>query len=100
LAGGPDPDNRRRMPWEWNANQRELLSRVRTLGRARRDVYPLRHGARQELWLDDTFYVFARDAGNGDVAIVAMNKGGEPRTESVQIPAAMGVAAGRTLRSV
>ncbi|MBA2661639.1 MAG: hypothetical protein H0U74_05050 [Bradymonadaceae bacterium] len=99
LAGGPDPDNRRMMPWEWNANQRELLERVRTLGKARRAIRPLRHGSRQELWIDDDFYVYARDAGSGDVAIVAMNKGGEQREVMVTIPAGLQLT-GKTLNSV
>jgi glycosidase len=98
LAGGPDPDNRRMMFWDWNANQRELLGRVQNLGQARRDLEPLRRGTRQELWIDDNFYVYARVSGPGRVVIVAMNKGGESRTETVTIPGALGID-GRRLRS-
>jgi neopullulanase len=98
LAGAGDPDNRRMMHWDWNANQRELLSRVQNLGHARKDLLPLRRGSRQELWMDDDFYVYARIASPGNVVIVAMNKGGETRSETVTIPTALSID-GRRLRS-
>lgn len=98
LAGSGDPDNRRMMRWEWNAGQRELLGRVKALGKARQASVPLRRGAMRELWVDDTLYVYARHSGPGQVTIVAMNKGGA-RTEQVTIPAELGLASKR-LRSV
>lgn len=98
LAGSADPDNRRMMFWDWNAGQAELASRVRALGKARKELEPLRRGARTELWVDDTLYVYARHTGPGEVVIVAMNKGGA-RTEEVTIPADLGLN-GKTLSSV
>lgn len=98
LAGGPDPDNRRMMPMGLNANRLELLTRVQQLAKIRKEVPALRHGGRKELWLDDSFYVYVRDGGPGEVAIVAMNKGGESRTETVTIHNALGLA-GKKLTS-
>jgi glycosidase len=98
LAGSADPDNRRMMDWEWNAGQRELLERVRAIGRARQDLEPLRRGTRKELYVDDTLYVYARTQGPGQTVIIAMNKGGT-RQEAVTIPAELGLD-GVQLRSV
>lgn len=97
LAGAQDPDNRRFMPQALNANRNELLGRVQQLGQLRRDIRALRHGGRKELWINDDMYVYVRDAGPGDVAIVAMNKGGA-QTADVQIPIALGLS-GATLES-
>lgn len=98
LAGAGDPDNRRMMPTALNANRQELLGRVQELGTLRREIRALRHGGRKELWLGDDLYVYLRDAGPGEVAIVAMNKGETARTEEVQIPNALGLS-GATLTS-
>ena len=76
LYGGGDPDNRRMMPWGALSDaQIELRNRVGAVGRARRDLEPLRRGRFQELWVDDTFFVYARVLDSGEVAVVAMNKG-------------------------
>ena len=98
LAGSGDPDNRRMMDWEWNAAQRELFERVAALGRARQDQEPLRRGARRELYVDDTLYVYARHQGPGEVVIVAMNKG-PSRQEAIAIPPDLGLD-GVTLRGL
>jgi len=92
LYGGADPDNRRPMVWgdDLSAPQRELLSRVQAIGQARQDHRALRRGVYRELWVDDDFYVYARDAGDGDVVIVAMNKG-EGRAQPMGIPADLGI---------
>jgi len=89
LAGNGDPDNRRNMSFDpyLNANQTEMLDRVKAIGQARQDSRALRRGDRTQLWVDDDLYVYARDAGSGDVAIIAMNKSGSTRTESITIPA-------------
>ncbi len=93
LAGSGDPDNRRMMNFDpyLSANQAELLDRVRVLGQTRAGSEALRRGSRQQLWVDGDLYVYARDAGNGDVAIVAMNKSGGNRSEAVNVPQALGV---------
>ena len=93
LAGGGDPDNRRFMSFEpsLSANQDTLLSRVQTLGQLRQDSLALRRGDRELLWVDGDLYVYGRDAGSGEVAIVAMNKGSGTRTEEIAIPSSMGI---------
>jgi glycosidase len=97
LAGSQDPDNRRMMIWDHNANHAELLSRVQTLGQARRAIPALRRGGRRELWKNEDLYVYIRDLAPGDAAIVALNKGAT-RTEAVTVPASYGLE-GRTLTS-
>jgi glycosidase len=97
LAGSDDPDNRRMMMWDHNANQRELLSRARALGQARRDIPPLRRGSRRELWKNQDLYVYIRALEPGNAAIVALNKG-PTRTEQVTVPPSYGLE-GRTLNS-
>ena len=101
LAGSGDPDNRRLMTFApyLSANQAELLERVGRIGRARAGSTALRRGSRRELWVDDDFYVYVRDAGGGDAALVALNRSGSPRSETVTVPAAHGLA-GRTLEDV
>ena len=93
LAGGGDPDNRRFMSFDGDlsANQETLLGRVQTLGQLRQDSVALRRGDRELLWVDADLYVYARDAGGGEVAIVAMNKGSGSRTEEIAIPSSMGI---------
>ena len=92
LHGGGDPDNRRMMHFDPNLSDAQslLLERVQAIGQARQDHYALRHGAYRELWRDSNAYVYARDAGAGNVVIVAMFKntnGAESaRTWSVPIP--------------
>ncbi len=95
LAGGPDPDNRRMMPRALNANQLEILRRVQSLGQMRAELPAMRGEARQEIWLDDSLYVYLR-TNEEDVAFVALNKGDSERSESVSIPSALGLS-GRTL---
>jgi glycosidase len=87
LHGGGDPDNRRLMNFDpyLSANQAELLGRVQAIGSARAASAALRRGERVQLWVDDSLLVYARDNGGGDVAIVAINKGGGSRSESIPV---------------
>ncbi len=87
LAGGGDPDNRRTMDFDpyLSANQATLLDRVRAIGQARAGSTALQRGDRVQLWVDDSLLVYARDNGGGDVAVVAMNKGGGSRSESIDV---------------
>ncbi len=91
LAGAGDPDNRRFMPGTLNANRQELLARVQQIGQLRGEITALRRGGRKELWINDDMYVYVRDAGPGEVAIVAMNKGSGAQTAEVQVPSALGL---------
>lgn len=97
LAGDADPDNRRFMPTTLNANQIELLNRVKQIGQLRKQIPVLRHGTRKELWLDDSLYIYVRAGESGDAAIIAMNKGDTARSESITIPSALGLA-GKALK--
>jgi glycosidase len=96
LYGGADPDNRRMMNFEpfLSDPQAELLGRVQQIGQARRDHRALRRGVFRELWVDrgngGNLHAYARDAGGGDVAIIAMNKG-EGGSRQVPIPAELGL---------
>lgn len=87
LHGGGDPDNRRFMSFApyLSANQETLLGRVQAMGQARVAHEALRRGERRQLWVDDDLLIYALDNGGGDVAIVALNKGGGARTESVDV---------------
>jgi neopullulanase len=85
LAGAGDPDNRRMMRFDdLSLAQSTLLDRFRELGQTRNQLSALHRGERVELWVDDSLYVYARDAGGGDVAIVAMAT--QARTQAVPIP--------------
>jgi glycosidase len=92
LYGGGDPDNRRPMRFEpfLSEPNRILLDRVQTIGQARQEHNALRRGVFRELWVDDDFFVYARDAGGGVVVIVAMNKGAG-RAQGIPIPADLGI---------
>ncbi len=89
LHGAGDPDNRRFMSFDpyLSANQETLLDRVRAIGQVRRTSSAIRRGTLHALWVDDNLYIYALDNGGGDVAIVAMNKGGGSRSESVDLSA-------------
>lgn len=89
LHGGGDPDNRRPMNFDpfLSANQRALRDAVREIGQVRAESRALRRGARRTVWVDDNLYVWARDAGGGDVALVAISRGPGTRTESIDLSA-------------
>ncbi len=89
LAGSGDPDNRRMMTFapHRSANQEELLRRVQAIGQVRAESAALRRGEPQTLWVDDTLLIYSMTTSDGDVAVVAMNKGYEVRTEVINEPA-------------
>ncbi len=101
LHGWGDPDNRRMMSFEpyLSANQSELHDRVAAVGRARQQHRALRRGERKQLWVDSDYLAYARDAGSGDVAIVAMNKSGSSRAENVSV-SSLGISDGQHLTDV
>ena len=85
LAGSGDPDNRRMMSFDsyLSANQAELLGRVRAIGQARAGSEALRRGQLATLWVDDDLWVYSLTSASGDVALVAMNKAWDSRTQTV-----------------
>ncbi len=98
LAGAGDPDNRRMMDWgPHSAAQQELLGRIRALGSLRSTTRALQRGDWQEIWVDGELWVYVRNAGENDVALVALRRGGSgTRTQEIPVPAETGLD-GRTL---
>ena len=94
MPGAGDPDNRRPMRFGADLLPREasLLTVVRQLGRLRRDVPALQKGGEHTLSVDDDLYVYDRDAGADQIAIVALNRGATDRTVTVTLPGVLGQA--------
>ncbi|MFW5878180.1 MAG: alpha-amylase family glycosyl hydrolase, partial [Myxococcota bacterium] len=88
LPGAGDPDNRRFMPWGDEVTWRgeDLLERVRLLGRTRKEIAALRTGDRETLHVSDDLYVYARDAGGEELAIVALNRSEVSRSVDFSLP--------------
>ncbi|MEK6226160.1 MAG: alpha-amylase family glycosyl hydrolase [Chloroflexota bacterium] len=79
LPGGPDPDDRRPMPWtDGNEDVRQLVRDVATLRQA---IPSLRRGIFDEIQSERGLLVYGR-RGGPDVAVVAIN-GDEPRSFDV-----------------
>jgi glycosidase len=97
LAGAGDPDNRRPMPQALNGNRLALLSFIERVNTLRRASPALQLGERNQLYVDQDLYVYARFGTEGTIAIVALYKGNQTRTETITVPNALGLA-GRTLR--
>lgn len=92
LAGGPDPDNRRMMPWEDRpsapallAPQTELRSKVRTLARIRGENPALRRGRRTTLSSDADTWVYEMGGCGEDApaVVVALNRAASPAERSI-----------------
>ena len=90
LAGAQDPDNRRLMPWtNLSVAQRALLDRIRGLGRKRATLSALQGGVRLPIYQDNDLWIYARDAGNGDSALVVLYMGESTQTQQVYVPTAL-----------
>jgi alpha-amylase len=86
LAGGPDPDNRRDMPWELidgpgaespaGKQAREMHAFTRRLIELRRCSTALRYGMLTTLYLTPTLYAFSR-LFIGDARVVVLNNARE-----------------------
>lgn len=93
MTGGPDPDNRRDMPWSLvgpapdfiptEEPARELFLLTQRLIRLRRTSLALRYGFLNTLYLTPTLYAYARMLP-GEVCIVVLNNSSEPA--QVRIP--------------
>lgn len=94
LAGAGDPDNRRLMDWRRSQAQDTLLARFQQLGQLRTQVPALQTGERLELWVDDSLFVYARDNGGGDVAVIALAT--SARSQVVPVPTGLSLE-GKTL---
>jgi glycosidase len=89
MPGASDPDNRRNMRFGAAVSDREAAVRahVARLGQARRCAVALRRGERHTLFVNESLYVYGRDAGAGNVALVALNLATVPRDLSLDVPA-------------
>lgn len=92
LDGGPDPDNRRDMPWELTEvssrspaaqRAREMHGFVRRLVEIRRGSPALRSGLTTTLYVTSTLYAFLRGFPN-DARLVVLNN--SPTAVQVDIP--------------
>jgi alpha-amylase len=84
LPGGPDPDDRRAMPWSEQPS--ETRNDVRALVTLRKEMDVLRRGSFVELAARQQELVFARVAGD-EIVIVALN--GDPAAErTMSVPLA------------
>ncbi|MCA9608604.1 MAG: hypothetical protein KC619_23535 [Myxococcales bacterium] len=111
MPGGNDPDNRRDMVWTGDLSglamgetstmpvQEALRSHMRALGQARADSVALRRGRRVPLHTSDDLYVYAYTHDSGDLAIVAVNRGGAVTDMRVDVTPSM-VASVTSLEAV
>jgi alpha-glucosidase len=74
LAGGPDPDCRRRFPWDRAHWRHGLFDTCRTLARWRRTRSELAHGAVAALGQGAEWFAFARFVA-GAASVVVLNRG-------------------------
>jgi neopullulanase len=84
MTGGHDPDSRRSFIWDqgtWNHSLRAYFQRCIAL----RHAHPvLRHGDYTAIYGMEGVYIFRRRLGD-DLAVVALNAGGEGRTVDVVV---------------
>ena len=81
LPGGPDPDDRRPMPW--TGGDEDVRQLVRDLASLRQAITSLRRGSFEELQSERGLVVYDRRSGS-DVAVVAIN-GDQQRTVDVPL---------------
>ena len=98
--GSADPNNR--VMWRGGgstltANEQATLALVRKLGTARKALLPLRRGLYVPVSATQTALVFARQASDGSVALVAINRATTAQTVTAALPATLGIASGATL---
>jgi glycosidase len=76
LAGKSDPDSRRVMPAEGDlsALQQQTRDVVRLLGKARACSEALRRGTYRTLFVDAEHLVYAREAPDGDAAVIVLQR--------------------------
>ena len=91
MPGANDPDNRRPMRFDDGLSTREAatLEVVARLGRLRSCLPALRRGARQTLLVGDDVYVYLRDAGDGEPAIVVLNRATTDRSLRFDLPSGL-----------
>ena len=85
--GGGDPDNRHmfRTGEELTEAEKGLLEATRALGKARRELEPLRRGAYETLGATETTLPFLRRTEDGQMALVVLNGGENPASVTVDL---------------
>lgn len=83
LEGGPDPDNRRCMPWDETRWDHQTLAAYRELLALRRRSPALRRGRLEVLHAEGDVLAFLREGG-GESIVVAVNRG--RRAAIVELP--------------
>ncbi|MBW1872688.1 MAG: hypothetical protein JRJ19_11525 [Deltaproteobacteria bacterium] len=88
MPGASDPDNRRNMRFsdELSDKEKNVLSHIGRLGRARACSQAMQRGTRRTLFVNENLYVYGRDAGDGYPAIVILNRATLPREIEMSIP--------------
>ncbi|MGB1275989.1 MAG: alpha-amylase family glycosyl hydrolase, partial [Nannocystaceae bacterium] len=85
--GGADPNNR--LMWrpedELSAVELETLQFIRTLGKARQELEPLRRGTYVPLTASEDALVYGRMVEPGQAAIVGINRSGQPANLDVEV---------------
>ena len=96
--GGADPNNRAqyRTGNALGAEELATLAFTKQLGKARQASSALRRGAYKHVYATDEVMVFARQDG-ANVALVALNRMGTPRTFTAPLPLTLGLADGKKL---
>ena len=89
LPGGPDPDDRRAMPWA--GGDQDVRALVVDLAHLRQTTPSLQRGGFNEILTERSAVVYARTAASGDSAVVLVN-GDDERTVDVRL-ATIGMAA-------
>jgi alpha-glucosidase len=74
MEGGEDPDCRRCYPWDQDPQEKPLWKALQTLAGLRSKREALRSGSMRPLWQDGAHLVFARQAGE-EVVLVMANRG-------------------------
>jgi len=99
LPGSGDPDNRRPMRFGDQLSDHEAWARdqIARLGRARACLPALRRGDRIDVTADHDLLAYARDAGDGQPALVLINRSPDPTTRSFPLPAAISLTEPATL---
>jgi alpha amylase-like protein len=95
LPGGPDPDDRRPMPW--TGGDEDVRQLVRDIASLRQAIPSLQRGSFDEIQSERGLVVYDR-RGGPDVAVIAIN-GDEPR--SIDVPLAkLGLSGGALHRTL
>ncbi len=87
MAGAQDPDNRRMMYFsDWSNNQKMIFEHLQKLSNARLKHLSLRHGTRNERWINEKFFVYSMSYKNS-VSFVVFNKNNYTFSTSVNVSA-------------